>query len=69
MKAKLINNSTKSNIYDTTLMLTNDYGKILFVDIQFDRKANARLGCDATQFENDLITMLKFVTNDNIQIE
>lgn len=69
MTVKLINNSRSDRIYDTTLKITNDKGKTIFIDIMFDRKANYKLGLDSTQFENDLIDMLKFVTDDKIQIE
>ena len=69
MKVKLINNSNNDDIYDVTIMLTNNHNKVMFLDTMFDRRANLNLHCDTTQFENDLLNMLKFVTDDKIQIE
>lgn len=68
VNVKIINNSHQNHIYDKTLQLSNN-GRVMFIDIMFDRKANFKLGLDSTQFENDLIEMLKFVTDDNIKIE
>ena len=66
-KAIFINNSNDDNIYDVTIKVTKN-DKTIFLDISFDRRANANSGCDATQFEKDIKDLLLFL-DDQIIIE
>lgn len=67
MTIKIVNNSKDPDIYDKTIELHKN-GLIMYVDISFDRQANLRVGCDSTQFENDLIDMLQFVASRPINV-